>query len=420
MNQVTRIRSVFVAITLLATPVCGEEWSRFRGPNGSGTSGNDAALPVSWADDQGVVWRVEVPRGSSSPVISNGKVFITGFSGYAQGDATGSRQDLSLHVVCHDLNTGQILWDYVFPASESEQEATNRIADHGYASPTPCTDGSAVYAAFGPSGVVALDMDGNLLWRRDVGDGTAGFGAAASPIEFKHLVIVNASIESNTLYALDKSTGYVRWKVEGIDRAWTTPAMVTLANGTSELVIHFKNQIRGLDPISGQKLWTCEGIPDYIVPVPVVDGEKIYFSGGRQNRTIAVRAGGRGDVTESHKLWEVTKGANVTTPLLYEGHLYWSHDKAFAQSMDAANGRLNYQERFRNRDRVYASVVGGDGKLYMTLRDGTTLVLAAKPEYELLAENKLGEPGEQFNATPAIDSESLLFRSTRYLYRIGH
>lgn len=397
-----------------------ETWARFRGPNGSGRSESSAPLPADWSNERSIRWKSPAPRGSSSPVIASGKIFITGYSGYAQNlEAAGNRDELTLHVLAYDLETGENLWDYAFPASAAEQEATNRIADHGYASPTPCTDGQAVYASFGPSGVVALDLQGNLLWKQDVGDGKAGFGAASSPIEFEDLVIVNASIESDTLFALDKKTGYVNWKVEGIERAWTTPAMVRLPGQPTELVIHCKDRIFGLDARTGLELWSCQGIPDYIVPVPVVHEDVVYFSGGRQNRTLAVRAGGRGDVTDSHKLWEVTKGANVTTPLFHENHLYWSHDQAFAQSLDAKTGNTDYQERFQNRDRVYASVVYGDGKLFMTQRDGTTLVLKAEPVYEELATNHLGHGSEQFNATPAIFQGSLIFRSTEFLYRIG-
>ena len=412
--------SLFVALTVTSTSFAAD-WSQFRGPNGSGRGDDFPAqsLPVTWSNEQGVAWKVPVSRGSSSPVISGKQIFVTGYTGYAQDlkDA-GKREDLQLHVLSYDADSGKLNWDYQFPASKYEQAATQRIADHGYASPTPCTDGRAVYASFGPSGIVALDLQGKLLWRRDVGHGTAGFGAASSPIEFQNLVIVNASIESDSLLGLDKQTGDVVWTVKGVERAWTTPALVTLPDGSVELVIHYKDHIRGFSPETGKELWSCAGIPDYIVPLAVSDGERVFFSGGRQNRTTALKAGGRGNVTDTHKLWEVTHGANVTSPLFHDGHLYWSHDKGFAQCVDAATGKLKYQERFRSRDRVYASVIYGDHKFYMTQRDGTTLALEARPDYKELATNKLGDDAEQFNATPAIHEKSLLFRSTKHLYRI--
>lgn len=404
--------------TVLCAPGKAEDWARFRGPNGTGRSESAKNLPREWGSEQGIHWKVPVLRGSSSPIIAAGKIYLTGYSGYAvDPDQPGDKQDLMLHVFALDFETGKELWSYEYPASEAEQAATKRIVDHGYASPTACTDGKYVIASFGPSGVVGLTSDGEFLWHRDVGTEKAGFGAAASPILFEDLVLMNASIESGTLYALDKTTGEIRWKMEGVERAWTTPALVTLEDGSVELVIHFKNRVLGLDPRSGKQLWFCAGIPDYIVPTPVVDGQNLYFSGGRQNRTLALRAGGRGDVSDQ-VLWEVPRGANVTSPMFHEGHLYWSHDKAFAQAMNCSDGEVVYQERFKNRERVYASIVYGDGKFYLTQRDGNTIVLAAEPTYRELSVNRLGDNGEQFNATPAIYEDSLVLRSTQFLYRI--
>ena len=142
-----------------------------------------------------------------------------------------------------------------------EQEATPRVADHGYASPTPCTDGEKIYAAFGPSGVVCCSLDGKELWRTSIGTGVAGFGAAASPIVYGDLVYINAAIESEALVAIDKHTGEITWKVEDINRAWTTPTIVTPKSGTPELVMHHKELIRGYDPKTGEVLWTCRGFP---------------------------------------------------------------------------------------------------------------------------------------------------------------
>jgi outer membrane protein assembly factor BamB len=413
-----------IRLTLLILPLShslqADEWARFRGPGGNGRLVHaTTGLPHAWNNEANIAWKSPLPKGAGSPIVVGKQVMVTAFSGYAENlNNPGDKQNLRLHVLSYDVDSGDLLWDHLFAASDAEQEATPRIADHGYASSTPCSDGQAVYASFGPSGVVALDLQGKPLWRKSVGTGTAGFGAAASPIEFEDLVIVNASIESNQLVALDKKSGEVAWKVDGIDRAWTTPTLVTIDDGSTELVIHYKDFILGLDPRSGTRLWSCRGIPDYIVPCPVVEGQTVYFSGGRQSRTVAVRAGGRGDVTSTHRLWEVTHGANVTSPLVHEGKLYWSHDKGWAQCISAADGSEIYQQRFRSRDRVYASVVYGDSKFYMTLRNGTILVLEAKPEYRELAVNQLGEEGELFSATPAIYRDSLLIRSDKYLYRI--
>jgi len=151
----------------------------------------------------------------------------------------------------------------------------------------------------------------------------------------------------------------------------------------------------------------------------IADGDILYCSGGRENKTFAVRAGGRGDVTDSHLVWEVSRGANVTTPLLHEGYLYWSHDRGLALCLRASDGAEMFRERIPTRGRVYASIVSDGQKLFLTTRDTGVVVLAAQPEYRELAVNRLGSSDENFNATPAIASGNLLLRSDKALYCIG-
>ena len=284
--------------------------------------------------------------------------------------------------------------------------------------PTPCVDEENVYAAFGPSGVVAFTHEGQQLWRRSIGTKTVGFGAASSPILFEDLVIMNASLEDGAVYGIDKATGEVRWRSEGIDKAWTTPTLVTLKNGKTEMVLNQKEAILGLDPRTGERLWSCDAIEDYVVPCVVADGETLYCSGGRSNMTFVVKAGGRGDVTDSHLVWDVPRGANVTSPILVDGYLYWSHDKAIALCLRASDGEEMFRERMPTRGRVYASIVSDGEKLFLTTRDEGVLVLAASPEYKELAINKLGTEDERFNATPAICGNRLLIRSDQNLYCI--
>ena len=409
-----------VLVAACSSPVWAEPWTRFRGPNGTGVAADVGSLPVRWSADAGLVWKTPVPSGASSPIIVGDLVVLTGYSGYGEDlENPGDRASLRLHVLALSKLDGRLIWQLDLEPSESEQEATPRIADHGYASPTPCSDGEFIFAAFGPSGVVCCSLEGKELWRTSIGTGVAGFGAAASPIEHGRLVYINAAIESKSLVALDKQTGEVVWRNEDVARAWTTPVIVELSDGAAELVMHHKDVIRGYAPTTGEVLWECRGIPDYVVPGIVVVGETLYCSGGRQNRTIAVRAGGRGDVTETHKLWEVGVGANVTTPLFHAGYLYWSHDKGLAQCLAAVDGETLFRERYEVRDRVYASLVAGDEKFYAQLRDGTCLVLAAKPEYEVLAENKLGNGEELFSATPALVDGQIFLRSSAAVYCIG-
>ncbi|QEG15303.1 outer membrane protein assembly factor BamB family protein [Gimesia maris] len=396
------------------------DWSQFRGPSGNGVS-QSTGLPTEWSSEKNIVWKAKLPgHGSSSPVLFGNQVFVTSYTGYGLTEEdNGNPSDLRLHVISVNRDSGEIMWDESVSPLNEVQKITKRIVDHGYASGTPACDETGVYAFFGTSGVVAYDLKGKLKWQANVGDGTAGFGSASSPILYKDLVIVNASIESSTVYALNKSNGEVAWKAEEIVRAWTTPSIVDVPGGKQELVVNQKNQIFGFDPDTGKKLWTCEGIQDYVVPVVVQNEGILYCLGGRSNRSIAVRPGGKGDVTKTHKLWEVNVGANVTSPVYYDGHLYWASDRGIAFCLNAKDGEVVYKNRLPTGARLYASIVLADGKLYVTTRDSGVIVLKAGPEYVELARNEIKSDEDLFNASPAVSEGSIYLRTNSYLYRIA-
>lgn len=431
MIQSLRLCRDFQAVAILCVITCvnrapaedaPSSWSQFRGVQSSGMAASSSmSIPSTWSDTENLAWKAPLPgRGSSSPVVSGDRVFLTAYSGYGLSvEAPGSFDELRLHVLCLSLGSGEILWDQKFEPDPAEQPIGKRVAEHGYASPTACLDDKNVYASFGPSGVIALTQDGEFLWRRTVGDGTAGFGAAASPIVFEDLVIMNASIEDDAVYGISKSTGEVRWRTEAITRAWTTPTLIKLDDGSTEMVLNQKGAILGLNPRTGERLWECEAIQDYVVPCVIADGETLYCSGGRSNKTFCVRAGGRGDVSDSHLKWDVSRGANVTSPVLDDGYLYWSHDKAIALCVRGSDGQEMFRERLPTRSRVYASIIGDGEKLFLTTRDAGVVVLASKPEYQELAINQIGTKDERFNATPAIVGGRLLLRSDTTLYCIA-
>ena len=401
------------------TQVEATDWSQFRGPSGNGIS-SSTGLPTEWSAEKNITWKTKLPgKGSSSPVLFGNQVFLTAYTGYGLAvEDDGNPSDLRLHVIAINRQNGQIMWDESVTPLNQVQKITKRIVDHGYASGTPACDESGVYAFFGTSGVVAYDLKGKLKWRADVGEGKAGFGSASSPILYKDFVIINASIESQTVYALHKKNGEIAWKAENIMKAWTTPSIVNVPGDKQELVVNQKNQIFGFDPDTGKKLWTCEGIQDYVVPVVVQNEGILYCLGGRSNRSIAVRPGGRGDVTNTHKLWEVNIGANVTSPVYYNGHLYWASDRGIAFCLNAKNGEVVYKNRLPTKGRLYASIVLADEKLYITTRDNGVVVLKADPEYVELARNEIATDENLFNASPAVSEGSIFLRTHGYLYRI--
>ena len=406
---------------LIVVPARSGDWPQFRGPGNSASS--DADVPLTWSETENVAWKTPLPGGgSSSPLLVGDRIYLTAFSGYGFSlEEPGNRDDLRLHVLSFDRATGKPLWDVKFPASPREQNASKRTVDHGYASPTAVADDEAVYAYFGVSGVYAVAREGNSLWHADVGEKTAGFGTAASPILHQDLVIVNASIEApGVVYAFDKRTGAERWRIEGVERSWSTPTIVDVPGGGSELIVSFKEHLCGYDPRTGEQLWTCEGIQDYVVPCVIVHDGILYCFGGRTNQSMAVRPGGRGDVTQTHRIWESRYAANVTSPIYHDGYLYWAHDKSQFLCMDASDGSLAWRARLPSGSRVYASVVRAGDRLYAATRDNGVVVIAADPtEYRQLAQNKIEGDAGPMNATPAIGDGRLYLRTNEYLYCIA-
>lgn len=405
---------LLIFATMIVSNVTADEWPQFRGPGGQGVT-SEQNLPVVWSDTQNLVWKTALPGyGASSPIALGERLYVTCYSGYGTDrDSGGTMQDLTLHVVCLNMD-GKIVWDrHVQP----KLPETERVRDHGYAAATPATDGEYLYVFFGKTGVFKFDLDGNQLWNAEVGDGTNGWGSGTSPVLYKNLVIVNASVESGSLVAINKDSGKEVWRAGGMKASWNTPHLVTVAGGKSELVVSVKGTILAFDPETGQQLWSCDGIPDYVCPSVVSQDGIVYVIGGRTSRAIAVRAGGRGDVTETHRLWEAKAGANVVSPAIFQGHLYWVSDRnRIAYCVRLSDGEVVYAERFRGQP--YASSLVGDGKLYIVTRNGGTYVLAAKPEFEQLAHNELDDRST-FNASPIVADGKLFLRSDRYLYCIG-
>lgn len=414
-------RSGFLAV-LSAMLFVGADWPRFRGPDGTGISSGKNA-PLTWNAKENVVWKTALPGyGASSPIVFGDKVFVTCYSGYGlDQDQPGEAKNLQFHLLAIDRAKGKILWDKTQEPRAPEQEYRGFLALHGYASSTPVSDGRAVYAFFGRTGVFAFTMAGEPMWRASVGDGTHAWGSAASPIVWKNLVIVNASVESESVVALHKDNGKEIWRTSRIRETRGTPLVVDLPDGRQELVVSSRGRVLGLDPATGARLWECEGVQDYICPSVVAHQGIIYITAGRKPRTLAVRAGGKGDVTRTHILWDLDKSPKVGTPLFHEGHLYWAGHQGMVLCVKADTGKVVYEQKLDVRgrgDRVYASLIAAGNKFYAVTRQEGIFVLAAGPEFAELAHNEL-EDSSIFNATPAIVDGRLLIRSDRYLYCLG-
>ena len=418
------MRAGYYALILVLAGVgtlgAAESWMQFRGPGGQGVS-SEKTLPTNWSATENIAWKTTLPgAGTSSPILVGDKIYLTCYSGYNVPGQQGDMSDLKRHLVCLNRKDGKLLWKNDSAAKLPEQE---RIRDdHGYASSTPASDGKAIYCFFGKSGAYAFDLAGKELWQADVGDGLSDWGSAASPVLFENLVIVNASVESSTLYALNKATGKEVWQLDNIKESWNTPVLAKTKDGKTELLVAVMGQVLGLDPKNGSQLWSCETkIPWYMVPSTVVEDGVSYWIGGRSGAAFAVRLGGEGDVSDTHRVWTGTTNSNVPSPLVHQGHMFWASDnQGIVYCAEAATGKIVYQERLPRADQFYASPILAEGKIYYITRSGKTFVVAASPNFELLATNDLRSDDERgtFNACPVVADGRLLIRSDKYLYCI--
>jgi outer membrane protein assembly factor BamB len=421
-------RSLLVALACLPC-LLAADWAQFRGPAGLGTS-SETGLPAEWSTSKNIVWKTALPgAGTSSPVVVGDRVYLTSYSGYGLSvDEPGDMNKLMRHVVCVDRASGKIVWSKDFKPSlpESEYSGGNNTW-HGYASSTPVADDGNLYVFFGRSGVYCLKLaDGSEVWHADVGDKTNGWGSGNSPVLFDNLLIVNAAVESDQMVALNKQTGKQVWSVRVGKGARNTPNLVQAPGGKTELVVSLpgdpQGKILGLDPKTGEELWSCRGIRDggYVCPSVIAHDGVVYAIGGRKNTAVAVRAGGRGDVSETHLLWTVSKGSNVASPSYHDGRIYWLHEKqGTVICLDAKTGDLVFEERVDPRPGiVYSSVTIADGKIYATSQHDGTFVFEAGSAFKQLAHNSFDED-HRANACLAVDRGQLLLRDDANLYCIG-
>lgn len=401
--------AAFVAAGLLS-PAAAGTWPQWRGPDSNAVSA-ESPLPVRWGKDENIGWKVRVPgEGVSSPIVWNDRVFVT------------SARERGARRVVHALDriSGEIRWSRAI--ADEYPEITSALT--GHAAPTPATDGERVVAFFGNAGLVCYDFAGRQRWRREFGDFESELGFASSPVLYGDNVIQLCDHDGTRftsfdsfLICLDLDTGKTVWKTKRpeIGRSWSTPVLVPVGEERQELVVNAQDELRGYDPDTGKQLWHVDGMTGWVTPTPVFGDGRIFATSGRNGPVLAVKPGGRGDVTGGRVIWKrPRRGPYVCSPLLYRNRLYVHEEQGILRCFSAETGDVIYRQRLDGKFR--ASGVAGDGKIYLTDNEGTTHVIAAGDEFRLLAENALGE---ECLASPAISAKCLFLRTRFHVHCIG-
>jgi outer membrane protein assembly factor BamB len=383
-------------------------WPGWRGPSAQGYVAG-SGYPDTWSDTENVLWKVGVPgRGNSSPIVWDDRLFLT--TAY-----DGGRK---LSILCYRRADGTLRWETPVPHEGVERGH----AKNGHASATPVTDGKRVYASFGSQGLVAVDFAGKIVWQRPLPPLDNYHGSAGSPVLYGNTVILYQDHKGQSFVAaFDRETGKTRWWTDRKTRiGWGTP--ITLrAGGRDELIVSSEDAVSAYDPRNGRPLWTAQGNTFEVIPTPTVGHGLVFCSSGRAGPTLAIRPGGKGDVTDTHVVWETVKGSSFVPPTIIVGEqLYMVNDmSSVVTSYEAKTGELVFQGRLGSprREGFSASPVAVDGKVFFTNDDGETFVLKAGPQLEILHVNRLNA---RTLASPALVDGRWYFRTDRQLLCIGN
>lgn len=398
-------------VAMVASPAeAARYWPRWRGPSGQGLAVG-TGYPDRWSDTENVLWKTAVPgRGHSSPIVWADRVFVT--TAYDDGRVS---------ILAFRRSDGARLWETFGPDRTREYQHPKNSP----ASATPATDGARVYASFGSKGLLAVDVEGKTVWHRSLGTIGNYHGTAGSPLLYKDRLILfqdhtGGSGGGAFVAAFDARTGRTLWRTERRGRVgWSTPIAVQ-AGDHDEIVVSSQQAVHAYDPDTGRELWTCGGNTYEVIPTPVVGHGLVFCASGRAGPTLAIRPGGKGDVTNTHVAWQSPRGSPfVPSPLLLGDYLYLLNDMtSVATAFEAATGKLAWQGRLgqATREGFSASPVAADGKIFFTNDEGETFVVGSGATFDLQRVNRLNA---SVLASPALVDGKWYFRTDRELIAIG-
>jgi outer membrane protein assembly factor BamB len=413
-----RIVGILCLAVLARSIAIAENWPQWRGPSLNGIS-NEKGLPVRWSRDENIAWKLLLPAWSgATPIIWGDRVFLN----------VADKEDVSLW--CLDRSRGAVLWKKHVAGSNF------KIGKQNMSSPSPVTDGTDVYVMTGTGALKGFDFAGNELWARDIQKDYGRFGLnwgyGSSPLLFEDALYIQVlhgmkTHDPSYLLRIDKKTGKTVWRVERPTDAvhespdsYTTPALLRYG-GSVEIVVSGGDCVTGHDPATGKEIWRGNGFnpqkdPAYrVIASPVVyDG--VVYTPTRVRPLQAFRAGGRGDITETHRLWASQNGPDVPTPVTDGTYFYIVNDRGIVWCLDAKTGREIWGPQRIRHGTYSASPVLADGKIYITDEDGVTTVFKAGPKFESLAENNLDD---YTLSSVAVSQGQIFLRTAKYLYCIG-
>jgi outer membrane protein assembly factor BamB len=426
-----------------------DNWHQWRGPNADGVAPHGDP-PLAWDESTNVKWKAAIPgTGSGTPVVWGDRIFLLtaidterapdvapvrpprpaadsgpagGFGGGRRG-APAEPAPKTVHkfdVLCLDRATGAVVWQ---KTAVEDVPHEGRHATNTFASASAATDGRLVIASFGSRGLFCYDVDGNFKWKKDLGDMQTrrGFGEGSSPTLYGDRLIVPWDQETGSfIVCLDAETGEEIWRQERDEvTTWNTPRVIE-HGGVVQVIVNATNRTRAYDLADGKVLWECGGQATNPIASPVVRNGVVYCMTGHHGYAVyAIPLDSRGDVTGGDKIkWSRTDmGPYVSSPLLYDDQLYFvKGDQGILCSLNADTGEPIYPPKRLNLGQTYASPVGAAGRVYVTDRAGTTIVLEHGPQFNVLQENRIDET---VNASLAIVGKEIFLRGDKHLYCIA-
>lgn len=426
--------SLMLILVGATVTVSAENWPQWRGPGSQGISA-ESRVPTEWDASKNIAWKSELPSGHSSPIVWGDRIFVTSAvegavvpgakaightvdgQAWLHPDSVAADRKHTLKVLALDAGTGKVLWD------RTAYEGTVYDARHrrsSFAGPTAVTDGTLVYAYFGPEGLYAYDFSGRLAWKVVEHFKTLGLGTGTSPVLFQDLVIIQRDEDegkASVIVAYDKRTGRERWKTaRPVQISWSTPVL-TSAGERTELVTNGTELAIAYDPASGKELWRTTGVESNAIHTPLVGkGLVIVTAGFPDKKVIAIRPGAV--APEKRVAWTYTKGTGyVVSNILYGDYVYLLTDNGVVTCLDALSGAVQYEGgRPPASAHFMGSPVAFGGLIAMTSEEGETFMLKAGPKHEIVRTNTIDEP---VYSSVAIANGRIYIRGERHLFAIG-